>query len=125
MKQKVTVEVEVPENFKLTGEFRAPKNGELFLDYTESVGGPRPIAALAVLHSLPRFILERKPPGIAPGQIWESDQGDRYLLVKHENGSGFQALSLNGLGFWRYSSQKAQDAVNGLHYVGVAREMIK
>jgi len=81
MKQQVTLELEVPEGYEVTGEYRMLEKGDIYISYeglkavaTESYSGA------------PRFILKKK---------WEWPTWLKArCIVKHEEGKWFSTTSI-------------------------------
>lgn len=106
MKHKVTIEVEVPEGWEPTGEFRAPVVSEPYLGH-ESIflsdgRSPRP-----------RIILRKVIKPVA-GQVWRNSAGTNYLLAQCSDGRW------ECVGFYHFStapSSTPEEAVKGLTFV--------
>lgn len=106
---KVIFDLNIPEGWEATGEYRVPNKGDFILKLGE-------------VHSTPsngwggnEYPIVREAPQPGVGQVWEQ-QGREYLLVKLPSGC-FQALSLMGEGgFWLYPDARASEAVKGLTF---------
>lgn len=110
MKQKVTVELDIPDGWEATGEYRAPRAGENYLEKK------RVFLTTVDLERMKRIILKKSIPTPATGQVWTSGGRPNYLLVHHLDGR-WQAIPLSGHGGWTYPTVTPQDAVKGLTFV--------
>lgn len=97
MKQTVTVELEVPEGYKLLA-FRPPRKGELFLHF-----GTQTVAECAEdyqsIHSSYRVIVEKEKPSLKVGEVaLLRSLGNAPLLIHYLAAHYVRGISLTGGG---------------------------